>query len=231
MSPVPERDFFDRRAESVAPDLLGMHLTHRTPEGPVTLRITEVEAYQGDQDPGSHAFRGRSKRNEVMFGAPGHLYTYRHLGLHTCVNVVCGPPGQAAAVLLRAGEVIAGRDLARERRRRSGVVNQDRDLARGPARLTVALDITMALLGTDLLADDGALTLTKPLQPQAQAISSGPRVGVSGSGGSGADFPWRFWLTDDETVSAYRAASPRRSRRGQNVSVEPQSRRSSDQRS
>lgn len=231
MNEVPLRRFFDRRAQEVAPELLGLHLTHDTPEGAVTLRITEVEAYQGEQDPGSHAFRGQSKRNGVMFGEPGHLYVYRHMGLHTCVNVVCGPVGRAAAVLLRAGEVVAGQDLARERRRRVGVVEQDRDLARGPARLTVALDITMAFLGTDLLAPEGALTLTRLPGVERASISAGPRVGVSGPGGDGSAYPWRFWLTDDETVSAYRAASPRRRPTGQNVRVESQSRRSSDQRS
>ena len=208
------QEFFDRPGPQVAPELLGMYLTHTTVEGAVTLRITEVEAYQGEVDPGSHAFRGPTARNRVMFGAPGHLYTYRHLGLHTCVNVVCDLAGTASAVLLRAGEVVAGQDLARRRRLAKGVVKVDRDLARGPARLTVAMGIDMTLLGADLFADAGALTLTAPATPRHNLVSTGPRVGVSGVGGDGEKFPWRFWLTDDPTVSVYRRAAPRRPTQG-----------------
>lgn len=158
----PDRAFFARPAVVVARDLLGARLTRRAPDGVVTVRITEVEAYQGEQDPGSHAFRGPSPRNQVMFAEPGHLYTYRHLGLHTCMNVVCGPVGEAAAVLLRAGEVIAGEGVARRRRLASGAVTRPVDLARGPARLTVALGVTMADYGLDLLAPDTALRLEMP---------------------------------------------------------------------
>lgn len=208
------REFFDRSGAEVAPDLLGMHLTHRTADGAVTLRITEVEAYQGESDPGSHAYRGPSLRNNVMFGEPGHLYTYRHLGLHTCMNLVCGPVDTAAAVLLRAGEIVSGQDLARRRRQNAGVVKKDLDLARGPARLTVALGIDMTLLGADLYAPESELSLSARSTPSLPVISSGPRVGVSGLGGDGDQFPWRFWLTDDPAVSTYRPASPRRPRQG-----------------
>ncbi|WP_036967409.1 DNA-3-methyladenine glycosylase, partial [Promicromonospora kroppenstedtii] len=117
---VPVREFYARPVVDVARDLLGATLSRRTPDGTVTLRITEVEAYDGTNDPGSHAFRGPSRRNETMFGEPGHLYVYRHLGLHHCANVVCGPDGTASAVLLRAGEVTGpgpeGVALARTRR-------------------------------------------------------------------------------------------------------------------
>ena len=193
---------FDRRvlardAVEVAPQLLGALLTHRTTEGSVTVRLTEVEAYRGDgQDPGSHAFRGMTPRNTVMFDAPGHLYAYFTYGMHTCVNVVCSPAGSASAVLLRAGEVVSGVELARERRTSA---RNDRDLARGPARLTVALGLTLADNGSDLFAAPFELT-ARSGQP---AISSGPRVGVSGAGG-GAAYPWRLWVTDDPTVSIYR---------------------------
>jgi DNA-3-methyladenine glycosylase len=115
----------------VAPRLLGARFTHAG----VTVRLTEVEAYDGADDPGSHAHRGMTARNEVMFGPPGHLYVYFTYGMHHCCNVVCGPEGRASAVLLRAGEVVDGLDLARERRPGSS----DRDLARGPARLCKAL--------------------------------------------------------------------------------------------
>jgi DNA-3-methyladenine glycosylase len=146
---VPGRDWYARPVLDVARDLLGATLTTRTSDGVVSLRLTEVEAYAGAGDPGSHAYRGRSRRNATMFGEPGRLYVYRHLGLHHCVNVVCGPEDTASAVLVRAGEVVEGADLARSRRLASGVVRADRDLARGPARLAVAL-------GLDLSHDGGA---------------------------------------------------------------------------
>jgi DNA-3-methyladenine glycosylase len=180
----------------VAPRLLGAILRH---DG-VAVRITEVEAYDGPNDPGSHAFRGPTRRNEVMFGPPGHLYTYFTYGMHHCANVVCGPEGTASAVLLRAGEVIEGLELARSRRGTS----PDRDLARGPARLCSALGLDLSDNGLDLTA--GALELAQPIDPSR--ISTGPRVGLR----EAPDRPWRFWLTDDPTVSRYVAAKPKRVR-------------------
>lgn len=182
--------------------LLGAQLIGRG----VTARITEVEAYDGANDPGSHAFRGRTPRNDVMFGPPGHLYCYFSYGMHTCCNYVCGPEGRASAVLLRAGEVIEGAELARERRHTS----TDRNLARGPACLTQALGIALDDNGLALHEADSPIRLqwSEPL-PEA-AIRSGPRVGVGGPGGDGATYPWRFWIGGDPTVSAYRAAKPRR---------------------
>ena len=177
----------------VAPRLLGATLRH----GEVALRLTEVEAYDGPDDPGSHAFRGRTPRTEVMFGPPGHLYVYFTYGMHHCCNVVCGPEGTPSAVLLRAGEVIAGVEVARSRRPGSS----DRDLARGPARLCRALAIGLADNGTDLAAGTLALELGEPVPEW----STGPRVGLRGA----PDRPWRFWLTGDRTVSAYRPATPR----------------------
>jgi len=182
-------------AVRVAPLLLGATIRH----GDVAVRLTEVEAYLGADDPGSHAFRGQTKRNTVMFGEPGHLYTYFTYGMHTCANVVCGGPGAASGVLLRAGEVVDGLPLARERRTTS---RRDRDLARGPARLCVALGITLADGGLDL--STGRVRLELPGEP-APAIAAGPRTGVSGPGG-GAEFPWRFWVPGDPTVSPYRAS-------------------------
>ncbi len=214
MSRALTRDFFRRTGPQVAPELLGTYLTHTSVDGSVTIRITEVEAYQGAADPGSHAFRGSTARNNVMFGEAGHLYTYRHLGLHTCVNLVCDVVGTASAVLLRAGEIVEGQDLARRRRLAHGVVKVDRDLARGPARLTVALGIDMSLLGADLFAPDQQLTLTQPTGLPHSTVVTGPRVGVSGEGGNGETFPWRFWLADDPTVSVYRRAAPRRAAQG-----------------
>jgi DNA-3-methyladenine glycosylase len=174
----------------VAPRLLGAVLTH----GDVSVRLTEVEAYDGPNDPGSHAFRGRTPRNDVMFGEPGHLYVYFTYGMHHCCNVVCGPPGTPSAVLLRAGEVVRGTEIARSRR----TSRSDRDLARGPARLCQALAIGLAENGADLTA--GPLTLE--LGEQVTAVSTGPRVGLRGA----PDRPWRFWESGAATVSSYRPA-------------------------
>ena len=185
----------DGRVVDVAPTLLGAVLR----AGGVAVRLTEVEAYEGESDPGSHAFRGRTPRTEVMFGPPGRAYVYFTYGMHWCINVVCGPDGVASAVLLRAGEVIDGRDRARARRPRS----PDRDLARGPARLTKALAIDGTCGGADLLDPTSPVTLTAGDPAPADRIRTGPRVGV---GGAGAATPWRFWLEGEPTVSVYRAA-------------------------
>ncbi len=207
---VPARGWYARDVHEVARDLLGSFLTRRSDAGDVTLRITEVEAYDGERDPGSHAFRGRTERNRAMFSEPGRLYVYRHLGLHHCVNVVCGPVGRASAVLLRAGEVTDGVDLARSRRLVAGRCDSDRQIARGPARLAVALDLDLRQYGAELTDPDGELVLHRasagPLRP---AIATGPRVGVSGDGGDGDLYPWRSWLAGDPTVSAYRRVSAR----------------------
>jgi DNA-3-methyladenine glycosylase len=167
----------------------------------VTLRLVEVEAYAGPLDPGSHAYRGRTARNAVMFGPPGHLYVYFTYGMHWCANVVCGPPGTPSAVLLRAGAVVDGLDVARARR--AGVA--DRDLARGPARLTKTLGLTGEDSGIDVLdpAGDVVLALADPVP--ADAVAAGPRVGLR----LAADVPWRFWIAGDPAVSAYRPATKR----------------------
>ncbi len=182
----------------VAPTLLGAVLRH----GDVAVRITEVEAYDGAHDPGSHAYRGRTARNAVMFGPPGHLYVYFTYGMHHCCNVVGGPEGDPRAVLLRAGEVVDGLETARTRR---PAARRDRDLARGPARLCQALAIGAQHNGHDLTSPP--LTLT-PSDGPVGAVATGPRVGLRAA----ADRPWRFWLRDDPTVSVYRPASPRRAR-------------------
>ncbi|GAB4085181.1 DNA-3-methyladenine glycosylase [Myceligenerans cantabricum] len=200
------RDFFDRPVLDVARDLLGARLTVRAPSGAVTVRLTEVEAYDGAADPGSHAYRGRTVRNGTMFGPPGHLYVYRHLGLHHCANLVCGPEGKPSGVLLRAAEVTRGAGLARERRTARGVARTDTDLARGPARLTVALGIDGSDDGSDVTLPGGRVTVELRGGPSSDTVRTGPRVGVSGDGGRGDRYPWRFWLDGEPTVSDYRAA-------------------------
>jgi DNA-3-methyladenine glycosylase len=201
------RDFFARPSPELAPDLLGCVLEHDTAEGAVAVRLTEVEAYEGEADPASHAYRGETRRTAVMYGPPGHAYVYFTYGMHFCVNIVCQPAGTASAVLIRAGEIVAGEPLARARRTRLGAPQPvpTRDLARGPARLCVALAITTGQNGADLCAEGSALRLlpreSKVSQQDQPAISVGPRVGVS----TAAEINWRYWLADDPTVSPYRA--------------------------
>jgi DNA-3-methyladenine glycosylase len=228
------RNTFACNATAVAPALLGCVLEHDTPEGLVAVALTEVEAYHGQADPASHAYRGQTPRNAVMFGPPGHAYVYFTYGMHFCVNLVCLPEGTASAVLLRAGRVVEGEDLARARRTAPGPGG--RDLARGPARLCQALAITRAQNGADVCDPASPLRVRWPGPAEAGAgpvgpaeramagpaergvagpaelagasISHGPRVGVSAAG----EVPWRFWVTGDPTVSVYRAHAPRRAR-------------------
>lgn len=205
-TPLP-RHFFERSVLEVAPDLLGRTLVRRTPDGPMELRLTEVEAYAGEADPGSHAYRGRTPRNEVMFGPPGHVYVYFTYGMWHCMNLVCGPEGSASGVLLRAGEVTTGAELVRVRR---PAARHDRELAKGPARLATGLDVDRSLNGADVCAaDDTVLAILTGTPPVAGLVRSGPRTGV---GGEGAHQPWRFWIDGDPTVSPYRAHVPRRKR-------------------
>ncbi len=201
------RVWYARDVLTVAQDLLGATVTARSPEGDVSVRLTEVEAYGGEADPGSHAFRGRTPRNGVMFAEPGRLYVYRHLGLHHCVNVVAEPTGRAAAVLLRAGEVVDGLELAWARREAAGVVDNERQLARGPARLAVCLGLDVGDNGLDVTEAGGRVVVRRrPSSAVVPAHRQGPRVGVAGPGGSAAQHPWRFWLEGEPTVSAYRPA-------------------------
>jgi DNA-3-methyladenine glycosylase len=218
------RDFFARPSVKVAPDLLGCVLEHETADGLVAVELTEVEAYAGRSDPASHAYRGKTARNAVMFGPPGHAYVYFTYGMHFCVNMVClGEAGSASAVLLRAGRIIAGEGLARARRTRGTPAIAPRDLARGPARLCQALAINRSQDGADVVSAGSPLrmlsgagnparsavlapgdgTLSLPATPRR--IVTGPRVGVS----SAAEIPWRFWYDGDPTVSVYRAHVPR----------------------
>ena len=196
------RSFFARDVLTVAPALLGATVSHAG----VSIRLTEVEAYAGESDPGSHAFRGPTPRTAVMFGPAGHLYVYFTYGMHWCANVVCGDDGAASAVLLRSGEVVAGQEVAAARR--EGV--RRRDWARGPARLATTLGLHGAQTGADGCAADSAVVFHAPaavLDPGL--VRTGPRVGVSGAGGDAQAHPWRFWLADEPTVSVYRPAKPR----------------------
>jgi DNA-3-methyladenine glycosylase len=203
------RDFFARHSVQVAPELLGCVLEHQTAAGLVAVELTEVEAYEGETDPASHAYRGKTRRNAVMYGPPGHAYVYFTYGMHFCVNLVCLPAGSASAVLLRAGTVTEGEDLARARRVKSAAVVASRDLARGPARLCQALGIDRSLDGADVCAVGSPLRVRWPgarRTDRSAKITSGPRVGIARA----AEVPWRFWIKGDATVSAYRANVPRK---------------------
>ena len=203
-----------RDSLDAAPALLGAVISVAGSQGRVAIRLTEVEAYRGEEDPGSHAFRGRTARNASMFEAGGCIYVYFTYGMHHCLNIVTGPAGLSRAVLLRGGEVVDGIELARARRPAARV---DRDLARGPARLCAALGLDRSDDGTLLGGPGSRISLTLPeaqRAPDAERIRRGPRTGVAGPGGDGEAFPWRFWLDGEPTVSTYRPAVTRRRSQG-----------------
>ncbi|AXK34249.1 DNA-3-methyladenine glycosylase [Streptomyces armeniacus] len=207
--PLPH-SFFDRPVLEVAPDLLGRVLVRMTADGPIELRLTEVEAYAGEIDPGSHAFRGRTRRNASMFGPPGHAYVYFIYGMWWNLNLVCGSEGHASGVLLRGGEILKGAELARERRPKA---RKDTELAKGPARLATALGVDRALDGAEVCGPEGTgeLRVLTGHPVVTGTIRTGPRTGV---GGEGAANPWRYWLDGDPTVSPYRPHQPRRRKAG-----------------
>jgi DNA-3-methyladenine glycosylase len=179
--------------------LLGSVLESRSPEGIVRVRLVEVEAYRGGDDPASHCYRGRTARNDVMFGPAGHLYVYFVYGMHFCANIVSLTDGVPGAVLLRAGEVVDGLELARTRRPSA---RKDAELAKGPARLTGVLGIDRAQNGIDLTDPDSPIRIYEG-EPVGE-IHSGPRVGVAVA----MDVPWRFWV-DSPAVSPYRRGGKR----------------------
>jgi DNA-3-methyladenine glycosylase len=177
--------------------LLGCTLEADTPDGPVAVRLVEVEAYRGADDPASHSFRGRTPRNAVMFGPPGYLYVYFVYGMHFCANVTCLPDGEPAAVLLRAGEVVSDVGAALARR---PTARRPEELARGPARLAALLGLGRDDTGLDVTdpASRVRLYAGDPVDPRL--VRSGPRVGVAAA----HETPWRFWLDGSPAVSAYR---------------------------
>jgi DNA-3-methyladenine glycosylase len=173
--------------------------------GEVRVRLVEVEAYRGGDDPASHCYRGRTPRNEVMFGPAGHLYVYFVYGMHFCANVVSLTDGVPGAVLLRAGEVIDGLELARSRRPAS---RSDAELAKGPARLTSVLGLERGHNGVDLTDPSSPVRLLAGDRAPGESIMTGPRVGVAVA----VDVPWRFWLDGSPAVSTYRRGGKRRVR-------------------
>jgi DNA-3-methyladenine glycosylase len=193
------RSFYDRDPLEVAPALLNKVLVRDGRAG----RIVEVEAYRGDDDPASHAFRGLTPRNATMFGPPGHLYVYFTYGMHYCANVVCAHGGRGGAVLLRALAPFAGLDAMRAARGARRVT----DLCSGPAKLCQALGIDRGLDGADLVrADRGVTILDDGVSPPAEP-GVGTRVGISVA----TEHPWRFFVPGDPNVSR---PGPLRRRRG-----------------
>ncbi len=173
--------------------------------GEVRVRVTEVEAYRGGDDPASHCYRGRTPRNDVMFGPAGHLYVYFVYGMHFCANVVTLTDGVPGAVLLRAGEVMDGLALARSRR---PAARSDAELAKGPARLTSVLGLERGHNGVDLTDPASPVRLMAGDPVPASMIRTGPRVGVAVA----MDVPWRFWVDGSPAVSVYRRGGKRRIR-------------------
>ena len=184
-----DREILSGPVLTAARELLGAVLEVDSPRGTVAVALSEVEAYAGMVDPASHAYRGRTARNAVMFGPAGFLYVYFVYGMHWCCNVVCGPEDEASAVLLRAGRVVAGEELAR-----------------GPARLASTLGLVGTDTGTDLLDPASPIRLLTGTRVPDAAVRHGPRVGVAAA----ADVPWRIWVDGDPTVSPYRPNTRRR---------------------
>ena len=166
--------------EEAAPKLLGSYLISEVEGRPVRLRLTEVEAYKGEDDPASHAFNGMTERNSSMFQAPGTLYVYRSYGIHNCANTAVGPVGTGWGILMRGGEIVDGEGVARDRRGRLD------ELSNGPGKLCQALGIDLAHNGTDLLAPGSPIRLEPG--PAPEMVLSTPRVGIS----KAQDRPWRF---------------------------------------
>ena len=190
---VLPRRFYRRGGPEVAPDLLNKVLVR----GPLAARIVEVEAYDGPDDPASHAFGGLTARNQTMFGPPGHLYVYFTYGMHWCANAVCGPPGRPTAVLLRAAAPMRGLDQMRAARTAGrSVARRDRDLCRGPARLAQAFGIDRDLDGADLVQGSAIRILDDGVTPPARP-GQGPRIGIRRA----TDRPWRWYVPDDPHLS------------------------------
>jgi len=177
--------------------LLGCQVVADGRDGQVAIRLVELEAYRGADDPAAHSYRGRTARNAVMFGPPGHLYVYFVYGMHFCANISCLPDGEPGAVLLRAAEVVSGHAVARLRR---PTARSDAELARGPARLATLLGLHREHNGLDLTDPASPVRLLAGDLVPADQVCTGPRVGVAAA----QDRPWRFWIHGSPAVSTYR---------------------------
>jgi DNA-3-methyladenine glycosylase len=197
ITPRLSRRFFARDPVVLARDLLGRILFYQTDAGLLAGRIVETEAYTGTADPASHAFRGPTARNSVMFGPPGFAYVYFTYGMHHCLNVTADRPGAAGAVLLRALEPLAGQDLMHSR----GDTGPDPRLLSGPGKIGRAFGLSLADNGRDLTRGPVGIAVGTPLPDQDVAIT--PRIGIS----RGADSPYRFVVRSSKSVSGPRLAA------------------------
>jgi DNA-3-methyladenine glycosylase len=195
-SPRLRRAFFSRDPVIVARDLLGRILFYRTPEGLLAGRIAETEAYRGQADPASHAFRGRTTRNAVMFGAAGHAYVYFSYGVHYCLNVTADAPGVAGAVLLRALEPLAGTEIMRRR----GDLGPEVRLLSGPGKIGRGFGLTLNDNGRDFTRDRLGLAAGTAVPDREVAVSR--RIGISRA----VDLPYRFSVIGSRSVSGKGAA-------------------------
>ena len=185
---ILRRVFYQRPTVDVARDLLGKVLVH----GPAAGVIVETEAYLGGDDRAAHSARGITGRTRVIFGPPGHAYVYFIYGMYECLNIVAEPAGQPGCVLVRALEPVAGIEIMQRRRPRAQRLE---DLASGPGKLTLALDINRAHNGVDLTR--GALVVREPAEPRPVEIDVTPRIGIREC----ADWPLRFVVRDSRFVS------------------------------
>jgi DNA-3-methyladenine glycosylase len=180
-----DRSWLEHDTIEVAKRLIGCHLVRRTPQGDIRIQLTETEAYKGPDDPASHAFRGRTPRNILMFGEVGRLYVYFIYGMHYCLNIVAHEPGDVGAVLLRGGRAVEGIEIIRANR--PGV--PDRNLLNGPGKLVHALGMNGSYNGYDLFQHENQEVMLK-LDGAKDSILQTPRIGIS----KGTDLPWRFIL-------------------------------------
>jgi DNA-3-methyladenine glycosylase len=176
--------FLEQDPAAVAEELLGYHLIRQTPQGNIRLRITETEAYKGNDDPASHAYRGLTPRNQLMFGGVGMVYVYFIYGMHYCMNIVAHRQGEVGAILLRAGEIVEGFDIIRANRPKAN----ERDLMNGPAKLTQAMNIDMSFNGYNLLQPSETLSIE--MNSHNRSIIKTSRIGIS----KGQEYMWRFVL-------------------------------------
>jgi DNA-3-methyladenine glycosylase len=190
------RAFYQRPVTRVARSLLGRLLIHDTAEGRLAGRIVEVEAYRGADDPASHAYRGPTRRNAVMFGAAGHAYVYFTYGMHHCLNLVTGPSGVANAVLIRALDPVAGLEVMRQHR---GVLARER-LARGPGCVAQALGLDRCHDGLDVTGSP--LWVSDVAARREGRIEVGSRIGIRVA----TERPWRFFVSGNPCVSGPRRA-------------------------
>ncbi len=199
------RAFYARDTLQVARELLGARLVRIWQGQRLSGRIVECEAYKGLGDTASHASRGQTPRNAVMFGPPGHAYVYFTYGIHWMLNVVTEPEGVAAAVLIRAIEPVEGTETMWELRRARGRPRRLTDLTSGPAKLTQALAIDGSLNGADLVTDPRLwLEFDQTIPPDQ--IARGPRIGIHYAAEADRNAPWRFWVRDNPFVSHPRGA-------------------------